>query len=137
MAGSHIFSPKFNCWSDLSSSPRDNKHAHATDLIRSPISLLSIPPYKRPSTGLSCISSSSPPLPCFLFGSGGQAGGERRWFVLKRRRCDTNEGCDIEVTVTSSEELHAQAEKAKKQKREEKAASSGGAEKDPGPEDGA
>ena len=40
MAGSHIFSPKFNCWSDLSSSPRESKHAHATDLRRSPISLL-------------------------------------------------------------------------------------------------
>ena len=41
------------------------------------------------------------------------------------------------MTVTSSEELHAQAERAKKQKREEKAASSGGAEKDPEPEDDA
>ena len=24
-----------------------------------------------------------------------------RWFVLKIPRCDTNEGCEIEVTVTS------------------------------------
>ena len=64
---------------------------------------------------------------------------EGRWFVFKKPRCDTSEGCDIEETVTSSEELyvHAQAERAKKQKREEKAASSGGAEKDSEPEDGA
>ena len=45
--------------------------------------------------------------------------------------------CDIEVAVTSSEELYAQAERAKSQKKEEKSASSGGAEKDPEPEDGA
>ena len=51
-----------------------------------------------------------------------------------------NEGCDteeLEVTATSSEELRTQAEGAKKQNRQEKAASSGGAEKDPEPEDGA
>ena len=41
---------------------------------------------------------------------------ERRWFVLKRPRCDTNEGSETEVTVISK--LHAQAERAKKQKRE-------------------
>ena len=64
-----------------------------------------------------------------------------RWFVLKRPRCDINQGCDTKVTVTSSEELHTQAERAKEQKRAEnlteKAASSGGAEKDPEPEGGA
>ena len=38
---------------------------------------------------------------------------KERWFVLKRPRRDTNEGRDIKVTVTSSEELHAQAERAK------------------------
>ena len=59
---------------------------------------------------------------------------ERTMVCIKRPQCDTNEGCHIEVTVTSSEELHAQAERAKKQKREEKAASSGGAEKEPKPE---
>ena len=56
---------------------------------------------------------------------------------IKRPRCDTNEGCDIEVTVSSSAKLHARAERAKKQKREEKAASIGGAETDPAQEDGA
>ena len=37
---------------------------------------------------------------------------------IKIPRCDTNEGGAIEVTVTS--ELHVQAERAQKQKREEK-----------------
>ena len=63
------------------------------------------------------------PLPCR----------ERRWFVLKRPRCDINGGSETEVTVTSKR--HAQAERAKRQKREEKAPSVGGAARDPGPED--
>ena len=62
---------------------------------------------------------------------------ERTMVCIKRPRCDTNEGCDVEVTVTSSEELHAQAERAKKTERDEQAAASGGAEEDPEPEDGA
>ena len=44
----------------------------------------------------------------------------------------TNEGSETEMTVTSK--LHAQAEGAKKWKREEKATSSEGAVKDPGPD---
>ena len=44
--------------------------------------------------------------------------GEGRWFVLNRPRCDTNEGIELEVTVTSE------------QKREEKATSSEGAGKE-------
>ena len=40
-----------------------------------------------------------------------------RWFVLKRPRCDTGEGCNIEGTVTSSEELHAQSRENKEKKR--------------------
>ena len=54
---------------------------------------------------------------------------------IKIPRRDTNEVGEYEVTVTS--ELHAQAERTKKQKREEKAASSGGSDKDLDPEDGA
>ena len=47
----------------------------------------------------------------------------------KMPRSDTNEEVgEYEVTVTS--ELHAQADRAKKQKREEKAASIGGAVRD-------
>ena len=46
---------------------------------------------------------------------------ERRWFVLKRPRRDINGGRETEVTVTSKR--HAQAERAKRYKREEKAAS--------------
>ena len=45
---------------------------------------------------------------------------------IKIPRRDTNEVGEYEVTVTS--ELHAQAERTKKQKREDKAASSGGSE---------
>ena len=54
---------------------------------------------------------------------------------VKVPRSDTNEVGEYGVTVTS--ELHAQAERTKKQKREEKVASSGGADTDPEPEDGA
>ena len=58
--------------------------------------------------------------------------GERRWFVLERPRRDTNGGSETEVTVTSK--LQANAERneeiEKRQKREEKAASFGGAVKD-------
>ena len=54
---------------------------------------------------------------------------------VKIPRSDTNEVGEYGVTVTS--ELHAQAERTKKQKREEKVASSGGADTDPEPEDGA
>ena len=46
-----------------------------------------------------------------------------RWFALKRPQCDTNGVGEYEVTV--SFERHAQAERAKKQKREEKAISWG------------
>ena len=42
---------------------------------------------------------------------------------IKRPQCDTNEGCHIEVTVTSSEELHAQAEK--EDRKEKKRAARG------------
>ena len=55
-----------------------------------------------------------------------------RWFASKIQRSDTNEVDEYEVTVTS--EIHAQAERTKKLKREEKAASSGGSDKDPEPE---
>ena len=55
--------------------------------------------------------------------------GERRWFVLERPRRDTKGGSETEVTVTSK--LQAKAERNKKigkrQKREGKAASFGGA----------
>ena len=37
---------------------------------------------------------------------------------IKKPRCDTNEGCDIEVTVTSSEELHTLCKQAERAKRE-------------------
>ena len=47
---------------------------------------------------------------------------------LKIPRCDTNGVGEYEGTVTS--ERHAQAERAKKQEREEKATSWGGADKD-------
>ena len=40
-----------------------------------------------------------------------------RWFALKRPQCDTNGVGEYEVTVTS--EPRAQAERTKKQKREE------------------
>ena len=58
-----------------------------------------------------------------------------RRFVLKRPRRDINGGGETEVTVTSKR--HAQTARAKKEKREEKSASNGGAVRDPGPEDGA
>ena len=58
-----------------------------------------------------------------------------RWFASKIQRSDTNEVDEYEVTVTS--EIHAQAERTKKLEREEKAASSGGSDKDLDPEDGA
>ena len=53
--------------------------------------------------------------------------------VLNRPRRDTNGGSETEVTVTSKR--HAQAERAKRSKREEKAACIGGAVRDPVPED--
>ena len=40
---------------------------------------------------------------------------ERTMVCIKRPRCDTNEGCETEVTVTS--ELHAQAERTKLRER--------------------
>ena len=48
---------------------------------------------------------------------------ERTMVCITIPRCDANEGGALEVTVTS--ELQAQAERTKKQKREEKAASGG------------
>ena len=59
-----------------------------------------------------------------------------RWFVLQMPRSDTTEVGEYKVTVTTSE-LHAQAERTKNQKREERGASSGGLDKDAEPEDGA
>ena len=58
-----------------------------------------------------------------------------RWFVLKIPRGDTNGVGEDEVTLTSW--LHAQAERTKEQKREEKATgtSGGGPDKDPKPGD--
>ena len=53
---------------------------------------------------------------------------------MKRRRSDTNEVGEYEVSVTA--ELHTPAERTKKQKREDKAASSGGSDKNPEPDDG-
>ena len=38
--------------------------------------------------------------------------------MVRRPRCDTIEGCDIEVTVTSSEELHTLCKQAERAKRE-------------------
>ena len=60
---------------------------------------------------------------------------ERRWFVSKRLRRDKNGGSETEVTVTSKRHAfnNAQAARAKRYKREEKAASIGGAVRDPGP----
>ena len=54
---------------------------------------------------------------------------ERRWFVLERPRRDTNGGSETEVTVTSKLQANAERNKEiqKRQKREEKAASFGGA----------
>ena len=50
---------------------------------------------------------------------------ERRWFVSKRLRRDKNGGSETEVTVTSKRHAfnNAQAARAKRYKREEKAAS--------------
>ena len=55
--------------------------------------------------------------------------------VVSKYSEETQTKGEIEVTVTS--ELHAQAERTKKQKREEKAASKGGSDKGREPEDGA
>ena len=54
---------------------------------------------------------------------------ERRWFVLERPRRDTNGGSETEVTVTSELQANAERDKEieKRQRREEKAASFGGA----------
>ena len=62
---------------------------------------------------------------------------ERRWFVLERPRRDTNGGSETEVTVTSKLQANAERNKEteKRQKREEKAASFGGAVRDSVPED--
>ena len=66
-------------------------------------------------------------------------GAGRRWFVpvLERPRRDTNGGSATEVTVTSKPQAKAERNKEmdKRQKREEKAASFGGAVKDSVPED--
>ena len=66
----------------------------------------------------------------------GPHGCESTLACIKIPRSSTNEVGEYEMIVTS--ELHAQAERAKTQKREEKAASSGGgdAEKDAVPEGG-
>ena len=62
---------------------------------------------------------------------------ERRWFVLQRPRRDTNGGSETEVTVTSKLQANAERNKEieKRQKREEKAASFGGAVRGSEPED--
>ena len=62
---------------------------------------------------------------------------ERRWFVLERPRRDTNGGSETEVTVTSKLQANAERNKEieKRQKREEKAASFGGAVRGSVPED--
>ena len=57
------------------------------------------------------------------------------WFVLKIPRYDANGVGADEVTVTL--ERHAQAERTQKQKREEKATSWGGSDKDRARDDGA
>ena len=57
------------------------------------------------------------------------------WFVLKIPRCDTNGMDEYETTVTT--ERHAQAERTKKQRREEKATSWRGSDKDRARDDGA
>ena len=66
---------------------------------------------------------------------GSKAVRERLLVCVKTPRSHTNEVDEYEAIVTS--ELHAQADRAKKLTREEKAASSGGSDKDPEPEDGA
>ena len=62
---------------------------------------------------------------------------ERRWFVLERPRRDTNGESETEVTVTSKLQANAERKKEieKRQRREEKAASFGGAVRDSVPED--
>ena len=60
---------------------------------------------------------------------GSKAVRERLLVCVKTPRSDTNEVDEYEAIVTS--ELHAQADRAKKLTREEKAASSGGSDKDP------
>ena len=62
---------------------------------------------------------------------------ESRWFVLERPRRDTNGGSETTVTVTSKLQANAERNKEieKRQKREEKAASFGGAVRDSAPED--
>ena len=66
-------------------------------------------------------------------------GAGRRWFVpvLERPRRDTNGGSETEVTVTSKPQANAERNKEidKRQKREEKAASFGGAVRGSVPED--
>ena len=54
---------------------------------------------------------------------------ERRWFVLERPRRDINGGSETAVTLTSKLQANAERNKEieKRQKREEKAASFGGA----------
>ena len=62
---------------------------------------------------------------------------ERGWFVLERPRRDTNGGSETEVTVTSKLQANAERNKEieKRQRREEKAASFGGAVRGSVPED--
>ena len=62
---------------------------------------------------------------------------ERRWFVLERPRRERNVGSETEVTVTSKLQANAERHKEieKRQKREEKAASFGGAVRGSVPED--
>ena len=62
---------------------------------------------------------------------------DRRWFVLERPRRDTNGGSETEVTVTSKLQANTERNKEteKRHKREEKAASFGGAVRGSVPEE--
>ena len=73
-----------------------------------------------------CFAGSSPP---FLGRERAAIDVERDVGLYSEYRDATHGGCSTEVTVTSK--LHAHAERAKKEKREEKAASIGGAGRDP------
>ena len=51
-------------------------------------------------------------------GRGGER--ERRWFVLKRPRCDTNEESETEVTVTSKLHAKQKEQRNRKEKRRQR-----------------
>ena len=57
---------------------------------------------------------------------------ERRWVVSKRPRCDTNGGSETVVIVTSKRHAQAVIKQKEQRDRKEKAASIGGAVRDPG-----